>query len=113
MGDTSIPSETNHERVAGLFALALASELARGAAGRVAALGDKDGIYLVAARIDETWAADVERLGVAHGHVNFVRHEIVAPAAAFKHWKSRMSQRTIPLSKATTQSSSSSMTTVG
>jgi hypothetical protein len=74
--DESIALDTNHERVAGLFALALASELTRGEAA-VAALGDKDGIYLVAANIDQTWRADVERIGIAHGQVKFVRHQVV------------------------------------
>jgi len=78
--DESIAAETNHEYVAGLFALALASELARGEAGGIAALGDRDGIYLVASDIDESWTADVERIGIAHGHVTFSAHPIAPPA---------------------------------
>ena len=52
-------TEMNHERVAGLFALALASALAghAGDGGSVAALGDAKASYVVPSDIDGTWAA--------------------------------------------------------
>jgi hypothetical protein len=75
LDDESIGQETNHERIAGLFALALASQLAKDSARAVAALGDSDGIYLVPSAVDETWKADVDRIGIAHGLVAFVRNQ--------------------------------------
>lgn len=73
LGDPSIAAERNHERVAGLFSLALALALANEAAdgSSVVALGDPKGIYLVPAGINKTWEADVRRVGVHHGQPMF------------------------------------------
>jgi len=79
LGDPSIAGERNHERVAGLFSLALALALADDAAdgSSVVALGDSKGIYLAPANIDKTWEADVRRVGVHHGQATFGAQETV------------------------------------
>lgn len=65
----AIGDERHHERVAGLWCLALARELE--AFGRVALLGDEDGTYLVGS-VDPSWEADVDRVGVRWGTVHRV-----------------------------------------
>lgn len=81
--EPTIAEEENHERIAGLFSLALAATIADGGAGApgVVALGDGNGVYVVPGDIDESWAPDVQRIGVAHGKPRFGRTP-PAPAAA-------------------------------
>lgn len=81
LGQGAVAHEANHERRAALFALALAAGLAR-SPGAIAALGDQDGVYLVPAQVDQTWKADVERIGVAHGPVTFVAAQEAPPITA-------------------------------
>ena len=69
----AVSRERDHERVAGLWCLALARELE--ASGKVALLGDEDGVYLVGS-IDPSWQADVERVGVQWGRAHFVARRL-------------------------------------
>jgi hypothetical protein len=77
LDDASIAAEVNHERVAGLFALALAWAMAHDAGGSVAALGDANGVYVVPSDIDETWREDVGRVGVVHGEIRFSPRQVM------------------------------------
>lgn len=77
LDDASIAAEVNHERVAGLFALALAWAMAHDAGGSVAALGDANGVYVVPSEIDETWREDVGRVGVVHGDIRFSPRQVM------------------------------------
>lgn len=63
-----VSCDRHHERVAGLWCLALAHALACGDAA--ALLGDKRGVYLMNA-VDSSWRADVERVGVRWGAVQY------------------------------------------
>jgi hypothetical protein len=80
LGVPTIADERNHERVAGLFALALATAMADDPDdSAVVALGDENGVYVVSSDIDETWAADVRRVGVASGTPRFGRGVVGVP----------------------------------
>ncbi len=74
--NSDIATEANHERVAGLFTLALAVQVAAGATGGTVALGDNTGIYLVPARIHASWQEDVENVGVHDGNATFHNDDI-------------------------------------
>lgn len=76
LGAPSIRKEVHHERVAGLWCLALAHEL--DTAGKVALLGDDCGTYLVGS-IDPSWAVDIERVGVKWGPVQQVARTLMSP----------------------------------
>jgi hypothetical protein len=62
----AVARETHHERVAGLYCLAVANLLAA-ATPHVAAVGGDDGVYVIPSVIDRGWEADVERVGVRAG----------------------------------------------
>jgi len=78
----SIREERHHERVAGLWCLALARQLEKGteSGAGIALLGDADGTYLVG-DVDPSWIADVERVGVRWGAVHQTVHKIRVVAA--------------------------------
>jgi hypothetical protein len=77
-----VSGERHHERVAGLFCLALARALAGDApAGPdVVAIGNQDGVYLSLARIDRTWQQDVEAVSVHWGKPTWTDTPPVYPA---------------------------------
>lgn len=82
LGDPSIADETNHEGVAALFALSLAAGLAaygENDRSAVAALGDKEGIYLVPSNIDESWKSDVDRIGIVRGIPHYHSSRVASP----------------------------------
>ena len=87
LDDASIAAEVNHERVAGLFALALAWAMAyeAGDGGSVTALGDANGVYIVPSEIDETWREDVCRVGVVYGDVRFSPRQVMPLPAGTGH----------------------------
>lgn len=66
----AIRDETNHERIAGLTCLALASQLAR---RESLAIGDNDGIYVIHNTVDTTWLGVVELLGVVSGIPQYIQ----------------------------------------
>jgi hypothetical protein len=71
-----VARERHHERVAGLWCLALAYALARG--GAAALLGDEHGVYLTST-VDPSWRVDVERVGVRWGTVQYRPRKRVPP----------------------------------
>jgi hypothetical protein len=60
LGTQEVAKEKDHERVAALLCLAVASEIE---AGRAVALGDKDGIYAVPHRLAEGWRSTLQQVG--------------------------------------------------
>lgn len=76
LGEPAVAKERDHERVAGLWCLALARELDAGERG--ALLGDEAGTYL-AVRADPSWRADVERVGCRWGSVSFEPRQLTPP----------------------------------
>ena len=79
----SIPElkqERDHERVAGIFCLALATQLAdtTGRDCTAVAIGDKEGIYVVSRHLAAGWEQDVARVGIASGSPRFVVRECPA-----------------------------------
>jgi len=72
--------ERDHERVAGVFCLALAAQLAdtTGHDGAAVAIGDKEGIYVVSRQLAAGWERDVERVGIASGSPRFVARKCAA-----------------------------------
>lgn len=63
LGCPAAARELNHERVAGLYCLAVAGLLAAGPE-RVVAVGGPDGVYVIPAAVDREWAADLAGLVV-------------------------------------------------
>ncbi len=81
LGERRLSDEFNHERVAGLFCLAMAAQLcSRSADGSSAiAIGSTDGVYVVPQGLGLGWEADVRRVGVAWGQPTFGQTVIAVP----------------------------------
>lgn len=64
VGCVGVHEETNHERIAGLFCLAVAMQLSSMSADNSTAvvIGRDDGVYVIPAAIDRTWVNDVNPL---------------------------------------------------
>ena len=82
LAEPAVGHEYHHERVAGLWCLALARELE--SSGTVALLGDRLGAYLVGS-IDPSWAADVRRVGVQWGQVHLVPRKFASLDSVPEH----------------------------
>jgi len=62
----SVGRETNHERVAGLYCLAVAKLLSE-APQNVVAVGADDGVYVIPAVVDNSWENGLNRIGILRG----------------------------------------------
>ncbi|MEZ5124910.1 MAG: hypothetical protein R2826_01490 [Thermoleophilia bacterium] len=78
----AVRNEYDHERVAGLWCLALAREVE--ASGGAALIGDEHGAYLVGS-VDPSWVADVQRVGIRWGEIQLVPRSLAAPDSTPKH----------------------------
>ncbi|MCA9178557.1 MAG: hypothetical protein KDB14_29050 [Planctomycetales bacterium] len=67
LGSESVRTETDHERVAGLYCLTVAASIAY---GRFCVCGDAtDGVYVFPAEIHPDWCQDIEGVGVVAGQL--------------------------------------------
>lgn len=62
----SVVRETHHERIAGLYCLAVAKLLSADP-GRVVAVGADDGVYVIPAAVDQSWKVGLNRVGILRG----------------------------------------------
>jgi hypothetical protein len=71
MACPAVASETHHERVAGLYCLAVATRLSahQSEVPTVAAVGGPDGVYVVPSVVDRGWVHGLRRVGVHAGQL--------------------------------------------
>jgi len=64
----SVAAETDHERIAGLYCLAVAKLLSINPSN-VVAVGTDDGVYVIPSAVDQSWKDGLNRVGIVRGRL--------------------------------------------